>query len=293
MTRPELPLDFASGKLPLAYWLRSAAFMASAQGDDLGVPVSAACDWVTRFDAWYKEVLGLSEGRRLHLLYHREMALVGNDLLSAAPRLKEFGRTAHSLGFGVSITVDLGEAMALEDTFIDLISDQAYNHVAFRVLDSDTALSAGATAFVERIIGRSDVRVGLIAPLHLLRDMGLLASPIFNQSDMTVFPIGSLLEGSLPQPPNPVAPCFSRIRLHVDDAGFIYPCLGLLGVPGAELGSVHDPMDRTVLGGRPYFLDLARLVVEGPQLEHPAPEHRVSGLPWICEQHRMALLDGP
>lgn len=290
MTGNGLTLDFAAGKPPLAYCFRSAAFLAPGQGDDLSVPVSVLCDWIDGLDSWYKESLGLAEGRNLHLLYHREFSLVGNDLISAAGRLKAFGQTAYRLGFGASVTVDLVEAMVFEDTFHDLIRGGLYNQVVFRVLDSGGPVNGDATAFIERVIEESNVGVGFIAPVQALRDIGLLDSPVFNRSDMTIIPVGGLLVDAATVPPNPVAPCLARLRLYVDEGGFIYPCLGLVGVPGAELGSVYDEFEDTALGGRPYPLDLTRLAMSGPCLREPASGERLSGLPWICERHRMAVL---
>lgn len=292
----DMTVDFSSGHRPLAAFFRSAVIVAPGQGDDLSVPLEVLSMWITAIDTWYKEVLEIDSGRRVHLLYHREIALAGTDLLGAAVRIKEFGRVAYTHGYGVSLTVDIEEAMAQEEVFFDLINEPAFNHVGLRVLEEEGSLLGTGEetgAFVERVIAWPSVKIGLIAPMSFIRDLGLLRSPVFNRADITCYPTGSFLENSLPVPPHPVAPCSSRFRLHVDDTGFFYPCLGLIGVPGAELGSVREPVSATVLGGcRPYGFDLQQFLVAGPALEESAPRERISGLPWFCEQHRLALLEG-
>jgi hypothetical protein len=78
----------------------------------------------------------------------------------------------------------------------------------------------------------------------------------------------------------------------VDTDGFMYPCFGLLGVEAARLGSVYEDPEDTVFGGRPTPLDLSRLARYGPGDEFLAghAEPKRSGLPVVCENHRLHLL---
>jgi len=281
-------LDFGSGRYPLAYWLKSVAVLAPGRGRDLTVPLSRLGDWIVAYDGWYKTALGVLQGRRLHCLYHREVAFVGNSLLPAASRLAKFGHVARGLGYGVSLSVGVSEAVESEEAFFSLAALPAFNHVGLIFGEDDCRPEN--LGLVERLLARTSVKVGIIGPLGGVERMGLLASLALNRADVTIHPTGNLPGGQPPPPSAWVAPCSQSFRLYVDSEGLLFPCLGLLGLPGAALGSVYEPLERTVFGGKPYNLDLGRLALAGPALDPESPAERELALPWTCERHRRAVL---
>jgi hypothetical protein len=136
--------------------------------------------------------------------------------------------------------------------------------------------------------------LGLIGPVAYWRELGLLGGRSLNRANITVYPRSPRELAEMPVPQTPVRPCFGRFRVYVDVDGAMYPCLGMLGVESASLGTVFDAFDDTGLGGRAGGLDLSGLARRGPALADPGLDaaSRQSALPTICERHRMALLDG-
>ena len=263
--------------------------MTSGQGDDLALPLGAIRDWIAWYDEWYKTALSIYEGRWLHLLYNREIAFVGPGILGAAKALRDTAAVALARGIGVSVAVDLAEAIEDVDRFLGLIEGPEFNHVGLRVLDIDLERASQYREFIERVIENPNVRVGIIGAAEAVREMGLLDSAVYNRADITLYPTGSLTAEALPQPESPVRPCALRFRLHIGDDGAIYPCLGLMDLPGAALGFVGSVSEGLALLGEPYPLNLAALAEQGPKLAATPPFERWLGLPPTCEQHRREL----
>lgn len=285
------PVDFSSGQQPAAQWLRSVALLVHSDGAGLDPVPERLIGWIERFDRWYKGAIGCDRHQRLHLLYHRDVTLVGDRLLDHVGAIDPIARKAAELGFGFSITIPLGEAVAGERRMLDLLDCPGISTVAVSVSADEQVADRDTLARILSAIVRSKQHIAFIGAYDRIRDLGLLDCPDVLSAQITVHPKDEATSDRLRVPSHPVAPCFARLRVYVDTTGEIFPCLGLVGIPSARLGSIDDPIERTVFGGRPYPLCLDRLARTGPDLALPEPAQRFTGLPWVCERHRRELLE--
>lgn len=280
---------FSGGARPAAMWLRSVVFMIDSTPEELGPPVGVLTDWLRRYHRWYGEMLEIDQGRHLHLLYHREVSVLGSDLLQRVPALAEVASAARECGMGFSATVPLLEAIRNRIAFDALLAAPGVSTVGFAVEEPIEAPRNEIDAVLSAVV-QSKSHLAFIGPFSTIQALGLLDHPEVAGSQITIHPKDTPPEGPLVIPGQPVDACFSRLRLFVDDRGELYPCLGLLGVDSARLGNVRDPIEVTVLGGAEYALDIERLAHHGPDLTQPVPAERWTGLPWTCERHRRELV---
>ena len=282
----------SEGIQPPVQWFKSVVLLleVDATGRDFLVPTALLVDWIGRYDDWFKEAAGIDQGRRLHLVYHREVSVAGEIPLQCSSRLVEIGRSCRGRGIGFSVTVEIGQAQRWREALDEILDAGVLSSLGVNVDVNRTPDHAAADReWIESLLERG-VMVGLIGAVHYFRDIGLLGSQALNRSNITVYPATAEGAENLPMPLNPARPCFSRLRVFVDSDGSLYPCLGLLRIGAASLGTVFDDLRETVLGGRESMLDLRQLAELGPELEQIASAQRQSGLPWICEMHRLRLL---
>ena len=291
MIVPAAPVDFSSGLRPAAQWFRSVAFLLEPdrEGTDFAVPTAHLSDWLARFDDWYKAAVGVPAGRGLHLLYHRDVSLLGVDILSYLPRIQSLGAVTASRGLGLTVTLPIEHAAARAAELRALLDLSGVTTVGLTVEEGGPPVDTDALSDLLDDIVHARAHIVFVGSYPRIRALGLLDHPRVAGTQVTVHPKAPPAKGVLLRPEQPVMPCFGRLRLHVDPGGDIYPCLGLLGVASARLGSVDDPLEETALGGRPYPLDVPALATQGPALTGPEPDMRRTGLPWACERHRLEL----
>lgn len=284
------PVDFATGALPAAFWLRSAAFFIDADPETGAMIPSAAriSRWLERFDDWYKLTIGCERTDRLHLLYHRDVTLVGARFLTHVPQIIEIAETAARCGVGFSLTVPLDEAMADEDAMMRIVGAKAVSTLAISVEGDDEAPDREQLARILQGVVAAKQHIAFLGPYDAISRLGLLDVDGVSSAQITVHPKDGAGPPAISQ--TPVNACFSRLRIYADVTGELYPCLGLVGVPGARLGAIDDAIEDTVFGGAPYALDIDALARRGPALTGKAPEKRFTGLPWACERHRRQWL---
>lgn len=286
-------VDFGAGVQPAVQWFKSVAILLAldGSGEDFVVPAEVLAEWIPRYDAWYKRAAGILEGRRLHLVYHREVALVGHVPLERVELVAKIGRACRAVGIGFSVTVDVAQALDQSRELERLLDAGVLSNVGVNHLDgSERPSDDAARSMIEGLLGRG-VTVGLIGPVHYFRSIGVLGSSVLNAANMTLHP-RSQSSANAPGPENPVASCFTRFRLFVDTDGSFYPCIGLLGAPAARFGSVYEDLEDTVFGGRPTPLDIERLARAGPSwaANRSLIGPRRSGPSSICERHRLEML---
>ncbi|WGW05999.1 hypothetical protein [Tropicibacter oceani] len=284
------PEDFGKGQLPPAFWLRSAAlFVTEDRRTGAYVPsVDRIGDWLGRFDAWYKDTIGIENTDRLHLMYHRDISLVGDRFLDHVPELARLAEIASGLGVGFSVTVPLDEALQDPQAMRALIGCRAVSTLGVSI-DSDLQTpDAALLASILTGIVAAKGHLAFIGDYDAIARLGLLDIPGVDSAQITIHPKSR--GAHLHSPDMPVAPCFSRLRIYGDVDGSLYPCLGLVGVPGMALGHLDQPIEDTVLGGAAYPLRIDDLARRGPALTGAPPQDRLTGLPLVCEHHRRALL---
>ena len=290
MAAKPLVRDLLRGTHPALQWFKSAGLFVEAVGDDFRVPAAVLCDWVTRYDDWYRTSVG-ARSQGLSLTYHRELAIVGEAPLALADRLLQVAASCKSRGIGFSVTLQLERAVAERSAVEQLIGSGLLSSVGYFAPEDDTSDPAQVRDLIEHSL-RAGVLVGLIGPVSYFYNLGILDSPHYNAASTTIHP-RTLAALAPPVHRSPVQPCFSRFRVYIDELGDLYPCLGLMGVDAARLGSVYHPFEQTVLGGAATVLDLPRLATSGPGLagmDRTLPAQ--TGLPWICERHRDRVSNG-
>ena len=291
MAAKALVRDLMRGTHPAVQWFKSAGLFLELVGDDFRVPAAVLCDWVNRYDDWYRSSVGGDRSLGLSLTYHRELAIVGEAPLALADRLLQVAASCKGRGIGFSVTLQLDRALAQRDAVEQLIGSGLLSSVGYFAPEDDDSDPAQVRDLIEHSL-RAGVLVGLIGPVAYFYNLGILDSPHYNAASTTIHP-RTLAALAQPVHRSPVQPCFSRFRVYIDELGDLYPCLGLMGVDAARLGSVFQPFPQTVLGGNATVLDLPRLATAGPDLtgmDRTLPTE--TGLPWICERHRERVING-
>ncbi|KYG04951.1 hypothetical protein BE21_43825 [Sorangium cellulosum] len=290
------PVDFGAGVQPVVQWFKSVALLVALDrsGDDFLVPADVIAGWVERYDAWYRRVTGIHEGRRLYLAYHRELSIVGHVPIDHPALLARIGLACRRAGMSFSVTVDVMNALKHREAFEQLLDTGLLGSIGINFPDgSERPSDSAARAMIEGWLTR-DVHIGLIGPVSYYRSLGLLASSALNAASITLHPRSCEATHAGLRPERPIEACFGRLRLFIDTDGFIYPCVGLLGARAARLGSVHEDIEETVLGGRPTVLDLTTLARVGPSGASGAAllgAGRSSRRAPPCERHRAEMLE--
>lgn len=287
-------VNFCVGSPMLVQWFRSALFELKVddRGQDFSVPVAELCGWLRGYDAWYREVSGVSEGFRLEHLYHRSVEIIGTDLLLLGDKLAQIAATCRELGYGFAATFQVGECLIRQKALDRLIECGNLYQLGLHQPDLDSQAEDGGAVrkMIEGVLERG-VRLGLLGSIAYFSSIGLLNSSVMNRSDVTIYPLGIGTTGAPPAPKNPVRPCFARFRVYVDCEGMIYPCLGLMGIPSGRLGGIREPWGNSVFAGRPTALNLHELATKGPAIVASRLEgNSVRVFPSICEHHRSDLL---
>jgi hypothetical protein len=187
---------------------------------------------------------------------------------------------------GFSLTLDLRAAASEVAELSTLLSDSAVRGVSI-AFDDDPALFAQASEALA-VLRDAQLAVGFTGPVRTLLDSGILGDAQWCTRHVSIDP---LLARSPADAAQQADACWRRLRLTIDTRGYIYPCFGLMGFAAGRLGNIAQPLEHSVLGGRPAALDLMALARQGPVLDWRADlQETATGLPPVCEQHRVALL---
>lgn len=256
----------------------------AASGDVLP-DIPALADWIGRWNAWFRQAAGLDFGEGLHLQYRRDAVVVTDLDFAGLLATRPAGWACRDAGIGFGASILLSSGLAHRAALLDLLAE-GWLQALTLVHDLPAGSTETVLPFVEAVFA-TDMQIRLAgSPAAFLRD-GVLESPILNARHVTIDP----------RSPVPAAdpafrrqPCLPLMRIHVDSTGYLYSCLGLLGLEAGRLGHIDDPLEDTVLGGRASPLDLATLAAQGPALAQGDRPVRALGLPAACEHHRSAIL---
>ncbi len=238
------------------------------------------CDWIGVWDAWLRETAGFAQGNRMHLQYKRDVATMTDLDVSALLALSEVGQLCRDLGLGFTAGLLLRDALAQQDRLIKGLKGGWLGAVT---LINDGTLPDVDTvdALMRRLID-AGVQLRLAGdPLPYLQS-GLLDRPFIIQRNLTI----DARSGSGASPRNG---CLPFMRVVVDSTGGLYPCLGLLGLPMAQMGHIDTATQRITFDRTPP-LDLGALALRGPAPTDCAEPKRRLGLPALCERHRAGVV---
>jgi len=295
----------ATGALPLSMvWpittaagrFRSATFLLECSSDGEILPsASNIAKWVDSLHEWYLHAVGVSHGDGIHLLYDREVALMGSGILTCAEALQKIAVASRALGFGVSVSIDAEHALSERGRLEWLLAQGKISAVGLIITPS---AARGRGPEIVRLLddlAEQAINLGIIAELGPLFDIGVMDSAKVSKADLTWYPLDmsaaqTAIETNA-KPPQPVRPCFARMRLFVDAGGDIYPCLGLVGVAAARIGNIADALCDTGLGDELSMTLLHRWACDGPDVPDEMLLAPTSGLPSLCEAHRGVLIE--
>jgi hypothetical protein len=280
------------------------------QNGEKPLPTQDLTQWILRFHQWFVETAGIRENRNLHLLYGRNLNVLGPGLLALADEAISIGAAATETGMGYLLQLDLKDCLEQPDRVDHLLESGILNTI---LLDSrgiaDEAADTRICNLAELLV-RSDVSLVLLGPISFWQAAGVLDSPMVNATNFQLMPGTSgeqtaklrarRLRERHPTPdlnPSDLSPldspsfdpCAERLHVYVTADGWLYPCQGLVGVASCALGTIYDPIEATVLSGRESPLDFISLAKHGPRLPGPVIAEEASDLPPICFRHRQAF----
>ncbi len=282
-----MTLGRGAGVHPLTEWFRSVVILLAVDADGriTGPDITALARWLAGWDRWWRRTTGIDEGRRLHLVYRREVAVITPVPVRQLETMRPLAETCRALGLAWSVTVTARDAAGDVEAFRTALVDGRVHGVTL-CFDDDEPVPEGARRLVALALA-SGTRVTLAGASGPIVASGLLAADGINGCHVTLeptvpLPLRDTADGTRPDP------CARRFRIVIDPAGDVYPCYGLLGLPHGRLGSVTRRFSPAPFTAPGAGLDLARLAAVGPPVTAAPP---VSGgsLPPICDLHRAQL----
>ncbi len=247
--------------------------------------------WLEEYDRWFKSALDIFQGEHAYALYNRQITLFGKNLLKVPDILSKLAPTVISMGFALSITVDIMELY--EDYNIVKFLCDNYLLSSIGIYTDNAGKLSELTDMESFLMQITELKrpIGLIGSVKLLRRNGILGRYSLNSMDITLYPLP--YEDSIQVDrvyPYFEKSCANHLQLYINPDGNIYPCLGLLGLEDYSIANIKDGMAGFNLIGERAKTDLLKLYLQGPDLEEEIGYHQsTTSLPWICEQHRMEL----
>lgn len=266
MTESSYPSDvvsFVTGRRPLLGSFRSVVLVPALTPSAAGLmPESERLGrWLALWDRWFMDALHHARGgvaAHRHLLYDRAVALKLPAMPVSMVAIETVGEACRALALGFELSVPVATDADLEQVTATA-ERMPMQRLTLRLPADGRAPSPDRwVTALEALCRRSVLEIA--GPMARVRELGTSASATLAATTHVYLPPAT----SDAPPPVDGAGCGLRFAVHVAADGWLYPCRGLVGLPPARLGHVDDDIADTVLGGRPYALDLARLAAAGP-----------------------------
>lgn len=246
-------------------------------------------DWVRSYDAFWMEKAGISAGRDLHRLYGRSTTVVGGGLHRCVDELEAFTFGVQAFSLPVGVTLPVTSFRDWPDRAPTAFRELGVSSVAITIEESEC--EQVDEALVERLaeLPANGVLVTIVGWLHVLKEKGFFSLPAAQQNQVALLMRRYGAEHASRRVEYS-RPCHNRLGLVVGTKGYIYPCMGLAGLPNARLGHIDDPVPDLFRPGANPALDLAALAAEGP--DHPKRLEMVAeeGATLDCILHRRSLM---
>jgi hypothetical protein len=297
---------------------RSITFLleVNRNGDGLSIPADVLINWIARYDDWWKQVSGVTQGRNLHLLYGRNINIfVVNNILSMSSLIEKISILAVQKGFSVVLRTEISDCLGQAELMRALIRNGVRNIILDARDYCKQQPDYEACLSLAEAIAEEGAHMGFLGPVEFWKEIGILRSTVFNSTSFQLIPgtpkeevakvlHSSRLNAKLKRPSDEIQeteglsspfqfnPCSSRFQIFVDFVGFLYPCNGLIGIHSYSLGTIYDRVEDTVLGGRRDIqLDFQSLAKVGPIIPSQSNTASFSELPFVCVIHRDQLLN--
>lgn len=265
--------------------LKSATFLLDTRASALSPSVDAIAQWIPVYAQWFEELCGIAQGRGAHHLYDRELSFVGDGVIAYPSDLLRLAGVVRPLGFAFSVSATAEEVVTQATVLQELLESGLVTSVGVVFSPGVEVDYRRAVAAMEGVVARG-VSLGIVGDVKAFR-RHVFSSRALSAADLTWYPS--------PETPfvvevrEPVRQCHSRLRLHITSSGDIFPCLGLVGIEGASLGNIRDPISRTGLSDQGVLSLLDHWHRHGPDISVPASSSSNLGLPVMCQLHRDSL----
>ena len=274
-------------------------------------------DWLVAWDEALLADWGVPSGTGLQGLYGRAVAFSGAGPLwrHRESAVRELARlTARGVGVSVEAPVPSGRADAEQADVLGYLEAIGPSSVVVRLTDGGDTVDPVRDDALCRIVPALAAHHSLVLVGDPARwaGLGVLARPEVSAAQVSVVPSdtgGRALSaaGLIAGRHGLDSPCVTRFRAVVAPDGHVYPCLGLVGHPGARLGTLGEPVRRVDPG---LASALETWGVEGPWrcgtldaplagLDAPAGDADplgdiarlvADGLPPVCAAHAASFL---
>ena len=255
----------------------------STEGGGTLPPLDVVGRWLREFNAAYLEANHHVHQGRLHALHGRRLVLVGDHLLPDFGAAGQLCEIALECGIGVALAVSIDGMARYPLAFATLRSA----HPSLQLQIDCSALDAkleperlATCADVLRTHAESGGELNLVGDIAALRASGLLDCVEFNRMGFSVSPFSGATR--LMHRPHRIAPCRDFVSLHIDPAGRIYPCAGMIGHAASCLGSVNAPFADMLDTLAATRRSIDALVATGPRIAAYVEQYPVD----LCALHR-------
>ena len=288
----------------------SVIFLLGASGNGTKSPdLERGADWLGEWIAWFLQHNGILEGRNLHMLYDRSVAVLGRGALERRSEIGRLSAVAQEHGATFASELCLTDCLKAADAYAELIQQGLLKSIIFNP-DGYHDEGGRALAVVEAAV-RHGVAVILLGSPSFWDNAGVLESTVVNSSNFRIVPAGDLwnsetnvptkLEDSdLARTELPItgagtawtfSPCDTKFAIYVTPDGELYPCLGLIGCEQWCMGSIDQRPEESRFATDEMLTVLSRWGGEGPDLGtmRTSTEHRTY-LPRICSAHYQLLM---
>lgn len=253
------------------------------------------CDWLERWNSWFLKHYGILEKERLHFLYDRNVAVLGGDRVFAiSHRIRKLADFVHDLGLGFSLEVSISECLEYKDALNYILSSGKIKTLIVKSSKVEENKYETAFALLESCINYGTFLV-FTGPVEFWKKIGVLDSDIFNGHYLRIFPGHeersgiARSPGSL-EPSKLFSPCKLRFVIIVAQDGYLYPCIGMLGLPNWSLGSIHQDPAETALAKGDLHSELEKLSHKGPLISDGNLINEFPKLNPVCATHRLREL---
>jgi hypothetical protein len=233
-------------------------------------------------------------GGRLHSFHHRQLTLAGCHLLAVPGEILRIGRRLLDIGLSLAISVP-AEDMARYPLVLPTLRSELpglYVQIECQSAQAEAGLEDEATSELSPEARRaltshvdSGGSLNLVSSIAGLRDAGLSQHEGFNRVGFSV--ARPAARGTRPMSRlHRVAPCSDYMGWHVDAAGDVFPCIGMVGHAPARLGNIAGRFADLLEALATTRDAMTGLAERGPtSLEAPA-----SGRFDLCALHRDAVV---
>ena len=283
-------MSISYNTLRLLECFKSITFIFPDKGDSADIiTFDEVSNWIKSYNKWYTTVIGMEDGKHLHLSYGREVEIVGNQSFLINEQLEKIYNASCECGFLFKLNIALCDLAIDSSTFLDFLSDR--NGIAINIHASQNIVEEETLSILETIASKN-VLLSLIGPYSFWNKLGILSSQIMNRYLYRIIPISNSYEKHFLL--DSFDPCARRFHIVVDENGWIYPCRGLIGITQCCLGTIYDDISKIKILDNKYPISLSSLEMNGPELTEASWKNienlsSIQQMPLVCSIHRNQL----